>query len=99
MLCYRVACWKGVTHATTIRRPLLLITAETEDFETHSVLGIYDSLKSAKHFVKVTEPSEIPLGGLFIYARALAVNTLPDVKATPIGQIAYGDTEITWTTH
>ena len=78
---------------------LLLITAETEEFETHAVLGVYDSLKSAKHFVKVPEPSEIPLGGLFIYARALAVNTLPDVKATPIGQIAYGDSEITWTTH
>lgn len=99
MLCYRVACWKDAHMPQLLGDRLLLITAETEEFEIQAVLGIYDSLKSAKHFVKVTEPSEIPLGGLFIYARALAVNTLPDVKATPIGQIAYGDTEITWTTH
>lgn len=78
---------------------LLLITAETEEFETHAILGIYDSLKSAKHWVKVPEPSEIPLGGLFIYAHALTVNTPPDVKDTKVGEIAYGDTEITWTTN
>lgn len=78
---------------------LLLITAETEEFETHAVLGIYDSLKSAKHWVNVPEPSEIPLGGLFIYAHALAVNTPPDVKDIKVGEIAYGDTEITWTTN
>lgn len=76
---------------------LLLITAKTEEFELHSVLGIYTSLKSAKCLSKAPDAKDVPIGGLFIYAHALEVDSIPDSKDIKIGQIDYGDDSITWT--